>query len=637
MNISNLLSAALTVAAIAGAASPAQSAPAAPRVVYTFDARPLRALDLKQPANATKMWDTLHLLAALQGLANRRQPRLYAFFCEEFGVQTDRFWLDWLRGEDGWLKDAQLKPLPDLDTALRLFHADFRGLVVYDAKVPATSNAASTAAGVESLLPVRFDKSPGSLFTHLTRDLRLPVRRWLVHRDGEPLFSGRGLLPDFSTPSSGSAKVDVYRWARLKYLQSGLCDPGYAAYYVDAGWLSRPTNGAPDMNTLLNHDYFIARRAFFFDLSPWADEAPNDEPAQALGSDRAELLSILRALYERNQGRITKIGGFPPWPFKYTSYTGGKHGGVETEWAFTRLISQFNAYHEADAANVGGMANASFFSHYPLHPHYAQPNRLPTVADWQVKGFVDAQGRVANRCFVAHYVGDYDAPSWLYKAVAAFFSDPKRGQVPLGWALDPNLADRAPQAMAYAYRHASANDFFVAGDSGAGYLNPRALTVRPDSGLPSGLEAWAEHNLKYLGRWGMSITGFVLDGAGGASGPDEWRAYARFSPDGLGTHFEPKPALLDGVPSSPERDLPDSSAQAAEQIAHDAAGSDQRPVFQWRRSTLKSPSWYAEVSQQLRDKHPEARAEVVDPYTFFGLLKLRLSEQNQQDAPALAK
>ena len=43
------------------------------------------------------------------------------------------------------------------------------------------------------------------------------------------------------------------------------------------------------------------------------------------------------------------------------------------------------------------------------------------------------------------------------------------------------IADRAPQALVYAYRHATTNDFFIAGDSGAGYLNPRALTVRPDS------------------------------------------------------------------------------------------------------------------------------------------------------------
>ena len=50
-----------------------------------------------------------------------------------------------------------------------------------------------------------------------------------------------------------------------------------------------------------------------------------------------------------------------------------------------------------------------------------------------------------------------------------------------------------PRPRVYGYRHATTNDFFIAGNSGAGNLNPRALTVRPDSGLPSGLEAWPGH------------------------------------------------------------------------------------------------------------------------------------------------
>ena len=122
--------------------------------------------------------------------------------------------------------------------------------------------------------------------------------------------------------------------------------------------------------------------------------------------------------------------------------------------------------------------------------------------------------------------------------MAAFFSDPQRGQVPLGWAFDPNLADRVPQALVYAYRHATTNDFFIAGDSGAGYLNPRALTVRPDSKLPPALELWTEHCERYFKRWDMSITGFMLDGAGGGSTPEEFSAYRRFSPDGCGNHFD---------------------------------------------------------------------------------------------------
>lgn len=596
-----------------------------PAMIYTYDARPLRQLDLKDPKNATKVWDTLHLLAALQGLANRQSPRLYLFLCTEFGVDTDQFWFDWFRGEDGWLKRAEAKPLSSVAEALQVFRRHYRGLVVYDPRVPATSNVASTVAGCDALLPVRYDASPGSLYMTLTRQLRLPVRLWLVNPDGTSKFTGQGLIPDINVASSGSAKVDAYRWALAKYLTTRRCDARYAAYYVDAHWQKLPRNAAPDMHTLSNHDYFIAHRAFFFDLSPWGDETPNDDPTQPMGADRAALLRVLRELHEQAGGQIIKIGGFPPWPFKYTATVGGKHDGVPTEWEFTRLISQFNAYKEADAAGLGAIANASFCRHYPLAARYPQPNRKPSPADWKARGHVTAAGKVASKCYVGHYVGDYDAPSWLYKAVPAHFADKTRGQVPLGWAFDPNLADRAPQALVYAYRHATPNDFFIAGDSGAGYLNPRALTVRPDSRLPSGLTAWSEHCRRYYERWGMSITGFVLDGSAGASTDEEWMAYRQWSADGLGTHFESGPALHLGVPACPERDLPDNVEEAAALIAREAAGSDQRPVFQWRRSILKSPAWYAELSRLLREKYPAARVEVVDPYTFFGLIKLHLS------------
>jgi len=596
-----------------------------PGVVWTFDARPLQTLDVTRPGNARQVWDTMHLIAALQGLVNRDAPRLYVFYCRQFGVDTDRFWFDWFRGEDGWLKDAEVRPVGEVDSLVATFRDAFDGLVVYDGNVPATSNVASTASGVERLLPVRYDASADSLFSRLTQDRHLPVRIWLVYPDGKPKFTGRGRIPDMNEPSSGSPKVDALRWSMARYLRSGRCGSAEAAYYVDVFWLSCPGRAQADIHTLSNHDWFIARRAFFFDLAPWGDEAPVDNPGQAMGEDKRCLLEILGLLYKNAGGGMVRLGGFPPWPFKYTTHAGaGRHEPVPTEWEFTRLISQFNVYKEADAAGLGAIANASFFQHYPLRSRTLQPNPKPTLTEWRARGLVDANDKVAPKLFVGHYVGDYDSPSWLYKAVPAFFSDTQRGRVPLAWAFNPNLADRAPQALTFAYRHATANDFFIAGDSGAGYINPRALTVRPDSGLPSGLTAWEEHCRSYFAQWDLSITGFILDGAAGPSTETEFASYSRFSPDGAGTHFEKGPALHAGLPTCPERDLPDSADTAVGLIAEQAKATRGRPAFLWARSILKSPSWYADVSRQLREHHAEAAVEVVDPYTFFGLIRIHL-------------
>jgi len=553
----------------------------------------------------------------LQGLVNRAEPRVYVFFCGEFGVDTDQFWFDWARNEDGWLRETEVQKITSLEEAVKLFRKSIRGLVVYDPDVPATSNLASTAAGCEDLLPVRYDSAPGSVYRRLTGELGVPVKLWLMESNGVA-----GLFR--AEPSSGnSAKAAAYKWALQRWLGSRKAAPGIAAYYIDSWWLNHPTKAGPELHTLSNHDYFIARRAFFFDVSPWGDETPNDEPGQVIGTDRKLFLEIMAALYKRTRGGMINVGGFTPWPHKYTTHSlpPNKHEGVPTEWEHARLISQYNGYMEADAAGLSGIANASFFQHYPLRETYKQPTR-PGPSQWRARGLLGADGKPVKKLFLGHYVGDYDAPSWVYKAVPAFFTDANLGKVPLGWAFNPTLADRAPQALVYARRHATTNDWFISGDSGAGYLNARALTVRPESGLPSGLDAWTGHCRKYLKQWDLTITGFLLDGAAGASTETEFAAYRPFSPDGIGTHFERAPAIKSGVPTCPERDLPDNVAEAANVVLGEARKTNGRASFLWARSILKRPSWYLELSQAIAQRDPEGRVVVVDPYTFFGLIKL---------------
>ncbi len=79
---------------------------------------------------------------------------------------------------------------------------------------------------------------------------------------------------------------------------------------------------------------------------------------------------------------------------------------------------------------------------------------------------------------------------------------------------------------------------------------------------------------------------------------------------------------------------PDSAAAAADFLARAAVKDDGRPAFVWGRSILKSPRWYAEVARELRARHPEARVEFVDPYTFFGLIRLSLSNAPAPPADA---
>jgi hypothetical protein len=73
------------------------------------------------------------------------------------------------------------------------------------------------------------------------------------------------------------------------------------------------------LSTVSNADYFISKKAFFFDLSPWADEVPNDDPKQKLGTDLAVMKSVFAAAHKANNGKMVHMGGFPPWPYKYVT------------------------------------------------------------------------------------------------------------------------------------------------------------------------------------------------------------------------------------------------------------------------------------------------------------------------------
>jgi hypothetical protein len=81
------------------------------------------------------------------------------------------------------------------------------------------------------------------------------------------------------------------------------------------------------------------------------------------------------------------------------------------------------------------------------------------------------------------------------------------------------------------------------------------------------------------------------------------------------------PQIISGVPTIREWDMPGSSERTAAYMAQQAAAATKGPCFLWARTILRTPSWHADVSRILREKYPKARVAVVDPYTFFGLIK----------------
>ena len=68
---------------------------AAPEPIYYFDLTDLNSLDLRDPVQARQAWDTLHLVASVQGIVNRDRPALFVRFMKH----PDDFWWNHLREE----------------------------------------------------------------------------------------------------------------------------------------------------------------------------------------------------------------------------------------------------------------------------------------------------------------------------------------------------------------------------------------------------------------------------------------------------------------------------------------------------------------------------------------------------------
>jgi hypothetical protein len=602
--------------------------------ITVYDLRYALKYDSGNPQQVAAAWDHVHTVATLQGIVNRDGANLYVLFVGDGDKSVDQYWLGRMSEPGQWLANRKRSTVTSLPALVSKFRKAIKGAVVYDPAVPATSNLASTIAGVENLIAVRFDRSPGSLYSQLiTSGPRLPVVKRLVKEDGSPLFTGKGTIADTQIPSTGSAKCDAYLWLKHHYIDTGKVDAGYAGFYIDSYWQTCPTLCSPNQHTLTNHDFFVAKKAFFFDLNVWADETPVDDRNQKPGTDLETLKALLKSAYDKvGKKRMIHIGGFTPWAFKYTSAgkAGGKHEPVPTEWETAKLIGAYNAFIDADAIGLAAMANASFYMHFPLKKEY--PQHWVKKQQLISRGLLKPDGQVNfdGRQFMIFYVGDYDSAAWLYQHMPSAWDSPARGKLPLMWCVSPVLERRAPMALDYLRRTASENDYFAASDNGAGYLDPGMLQEpREISGLPSGLETWAEHCSPIYKRWDVTITGFIIDGYAPGLNKDGLDCYAKFSPNGIVPQKIPATLLHGDMPVlRASYDLGDNAEQAAKVIV-ERVGKRTVP-FNWFRAILKSPEWYVDVYNRVRAVNP--KIELLDAPTYFELYRAWLQSNPQAAA-----
>jgi GxGYxYP putative glycoside hydrolase C-terminal domain/GxGYxY sequence motif in domain of unknown function N-terminal len=533
-------------------------------------------------------YDEAVAASSIEGIINRSGPTVYLL--SEKDARPAK-WLELFSTGGRWLSGRPRVALASLEDLIALAHDRLKGAVVWDPAVPATIDVATTAAGVEDLVvlsPELAARLSGEGKVRVTLDLR-----------------GK-----FTGAETGSPKNDAYRWALRRYVDTGLCSVHRLCMFEDA-WTARKEGR---LGYAVTRDWAVFNRSFTFDLSPWADETPADDPRQRLGLDRETYLKILASVRRQTAGRATtEMTGF--FVFKKYSNEGGRasvHEPVPTEWETVWQISPFNVYQNTVSEDC---YNQSLHSQFPRELLRQKARPAPA-------------GAVQPKAYVCIFMADYDSSTPLYDFLPDNWADPVRGSLPLAWGINPNLVETYPDIIRYVYDTASPNDTFTADASAAGYTNPNRIA-------PGDLRLFVAHNRRFFTEADMDVAPMVLDFDQPSEAVQD--AFHEFAPSGMGTIVydfhnrggrPPMPHLWKGMPVTElinDAGAPDNAEVTGDRMARaiDNRGLAQ-PGFYLFRIVWTKPSTVVDALRIVRGRFPGAQIEVVDIHTYFSLVAQQL-------------
>lgn len=474
--------------------------------LYVFKAK-----DVVFNLNATQTtYDVLLLASCLQGLVNRNGTHLYVWYNDK----PDAYWFEYLSSDQRILDGKSVVEINSVQGLLHTFKDFYSGFCLWETDVPATENVACTIAGVENTLPLRKD---GALYDYLSTEEGFSVKKDLCG-----MFTGKGVIPETQRESSGSAKCDAYLWAKEKYLDEGLTNSTLMAYHLDAFSFEKSGifNSYYSMSQcfLLNKDYYVKNKAFFWDLTCLDDIVPNDDKTQPLGTDLATLRELLKSQNEMANGEVTVIGGFVPWYIKYTSSAGyGNEGQVApetSEWTFSRLFGEYYAIKDADAYGQTSLANASIYSQVAKNPEITKREYKTDEQLYNYcveNGYIDENGDVVANNYVCVYMGDYDSSAWIMTNMPQIMNDENLGFVPMCFPINASIYDRAGFVYNYMYEHFADNPNvrFIADHNGYGYLD--VVSLNEAQNINGSVESYLDKAVQFNSMYGLSAQGFLID------------------------------------------------------------------------------------------------------------------------------
>lgn len=519
--------------------------------------------------------DTRLLLATLQGIVNRAEPRIYLLENEEEGKLT-------------WLKDLRVPYVlhDDVWTIVKKYKNELKGLIIYDPEVPDSINVATTLAGLKDAvvvspeLAVKLQAAPYKL--KIVQDLRgkfkdrLDAYTWqyeqlwdkITHRmlvglsPNVSIKIPAGLPESFVTiaqetdPIRDASNKAAYDLDLTSFLGKEAVYLRFDDAFTQDGWgsavheviikadgrtIAQFIPGTPEEEAFLydrqdsqvsagdgGHRFADNGRYFVYKFTPpagtreltatvymWNQYKVSAGNIQPLSSEQKEPYGYLRDYAVANKAMVFWLEVNDPKQRALFEkiMSDVKPGTPYLGWFSNDVEGEFSSVEVASNHSVYVLA-ADWFSNLTVFSGTKiQPSRAKS----------SPQPKLNNKIYVTYTFSEGDNFQYNQHRMRILWDDPARGEVPINWTSSPLLYDAAPAILNYYRQTASANDLIIAGPSGAGYFYPAAW---PESTFAD----YLKQSYKYMQKSGMELTYALnrIDGQNVPLGSSYAKAYERY-------------------------------------------------------------------------------------------------------------
>ncbi|WP_274365134.1 GxGYxYP domain-containing protein [Paenibacillus thermotolerans] len=504
------------------------------------------------------------LLATLQGIVNREEPRMYLIENAEEGKYT-------------WLNDLNVPYTVHEDywDLVAMFKDEVKGVVVYDPSVPDSINVATTLAGVKDA--VATSPEVAEILTASPYDMtvvedlrgkfkdRIDAYTWQF----EHLWSETshrmlvGLSPNVSvkippglpasfrviaeetTQERGAKNRKTYDLDLSEFLGKPSVYLRFDDAFPQDGWgpavhevtvkadgqvIAQFIPGTPEEEPFLydrqssqlssgsgGHRFADNGRYFVYQFTPpsgtkqliasvdmWNQFKVSAGNVQPPSSELKEPYGYLRDYAVANRAMVFWLeSNVPEQKALFEKILSSVQPGTPyLGWFSNDVEGEFSGVEIASSYGVYVLA-ADWFSNMSVFSGTKLTEPAPKAA---VKA-----PELENKIYVTYTFSEGDNFQYNQHRLRILWDDPNRGKVPINWTSSPLLYDGAPAFLNYYFKTATDNDQIIAGPSGAGYFYPN---VWPEDSFSKFLQ----RTYPYLEKTGMTIP-YVLNRIDGGNVP----------------------------------------------------------------------------------------------------------------------